>query len=59
MKKFLLPFALAATLSAPALAAEQYLVRVPANVNLSAIAPETPQEPIFHETCCAHGVFEL
>jgi len=46
MKIKSLTLALAATLSAPAFAADQYLVRVPANVNLSAAAPETPQEPI-------------
>ena len=32
--------------ASPAFAAGQYLVRVPANVNLSAAVPETPQEPI-------------
>ena len=46
MKKSLITLALAAALSAPAFAAEQYLVRVPANVNLSAAAPETPSEPL-------------
>ena len=34
------------TLSGSAAAEDQYIVRVPANVNLSAAAPETPSEPI-------------
>ncbi|HRJ02344.1 MAG TPA: hypothetical protein PKV67_16475 [Hyphomonas sp.] len=47
MKLHALTLSLLLGLSAsPALAADQYLVRVPANVNLSAATPETPQEPI-------------
>ena len=44
--KTLIPPLLLCLAVSPAIAQNQYLVRIPANVNLSASAPETPAEPI-------------